>query len=398
MAVRGILSILDDLATLMDDAAIMARTATAAKKTAGIIGDDLAVNTEAVIGINPKRELAIVWEIAKGSALNKVFLVPAALGLSAFAPAAITPLLMAGGAFLCYEAVHKVMHKKDHKDEEHHKKLTEAIIDSEESLVKLEKKKINQAIVTDFILSAEIIIVSLGTVATAALGTQAAVLGLIAAGTTVGVYGLVGGLVKLDDMGLQMMKAEGKGVGAELSRSIGDFIVDNTPKLMKGLSVIGTTAMFMVGGSILLHGVPAAYHAVEGLIHAAPTLPLLQPLLTIGVELAIGAVAGLAAVGLWDKGLQKPAVAVAKEIAKPFKEIGSLFGKDKKKQAEPEIGKPAPGQEEKAAEALAEALADVPKIREDLAKAAVKTEVKNPALPANDEPKAEDTAPKALKP
>jgi uncharacterized protein len=286
MAASSLFTLIDDIATLLDDVAVM--TKVAAKKTAGVLGDDLALNAQQVTGVNADRELPVVWAVAKGSALNKLILVPAALAISAFAPWAITPLLMLGGAFLCYEGFEKLAHKFLHpkeEDEAHHKELVEAVSNPAVDMVQWEKDKVKGAVRTDFILSAEIIVITLGTVAAASFGKQVTVLSLIAVVMTIGVYGLVAGIVKLDDAGLWLL-SRASGAAKALGRAILAF----APWLMKGLSFFGTAAMFLVGGGILVHGIPG----VEGFIHqlnetAGKTGGLLLAMLADGV---VGVVAG----------------------------------------------------------------------------------------------------------
>ena len=258
MAGSSLLALIDDIASILDDVAVLTKVAT--KKTAGVLGDDLALNAQQVSGVNPDRELPVVWGVAKGSMLNKVILVPAALAISALAPWAVTPLLMVGGAFLCYEGFEKLVHKFLHKEEAtaHQAELLQALQDPNIDLVALERDKIKGAIRTDFILSAEIIVISLGTVADKPFMTQVSVLSLIAVLMTVGVYGLVAGIVKLDDLGLALSQR-----ASALARSIGRGILRAAPLLMKFLAVAGTAAMFLVGGSILLHGLPPVHHLVQ---------------------------------------------------------------------------------------------------------------------------------------
>jgi len=266
----SLLALIDDIATILDDVAVL--TKVAAKKTAGVLGDDLALNAQQVAGVSVERELPVVWAVAKGSAINKAILVPVALLISAFAPWAVTPLLMIGGAFLCFEGVEKLAHKFLHsraEDEAHHAELTHAITDPAVDLVALERDKVKGAIRTDFVLSAEIIAITLGTVAEATFATQVTVLVGIAVAMTIGVYGLVAGIVKLDDLGLYMSRRAGQAV-----RAIGRGILKAAPYLMKTLSIAGTAAMFLVGGGILSHGVPALHHGIEGLEHAATGWPL----------------------------------------------------------------------------------------------------------------------------
>ena len=253
-------ALFDDIATLLDDVSVMTKVAT--KKTAGVLGDDLALNAQQVSGIRAERELPVVWAVAKGSMVNKAILVPAALAISAFAPWAITPLLMFGGAFLCYEGVEKLTHKFLHKPDEEarrHAELVDAVSDESVDMVAFEKDKIKGAIRTDFILSAEIIVISLGTVAGVSFGRQVGVLVAIALIMTIGVYGLVAGIVKLDDLGLRLAREGAGKARAALGRAILAF----APKLMKFLSVAGTAAMFLVGGGILVHGIGALEHWIQ---------------------------------------------------------------------------------------------------------------------------------------
>jgi uncharacterized protein len=297
MAASSLLALIDDIATILDDVAVMSKVA--AKKTAGVLGDDLALNAQQVSGVQADRELPVVWAVAKGSAVNKLILVPAALAISAFAPWAVTPLLMVGGAFLCFEGVEKLAHRYLHdpaEDEAHHQALAQALADPAVDLVALEKDKIKGAVRTDFILSAEIIAISLGAAAGAPIGTQAAVLSVIAIVMTVGVYGLVAGIVKLDDLGLWL--ARGQGASAALGRGI----LAAAPWLMKGLSVAGTAAMFLVGGGILVHGVPAVHHAV--LAFAESGGPALGWLLEALGNALVGAVAGAVVLAAWT-GVQR---------------------------------------------------------------------------------------------
>lgn len=259
MAGSSLLVLIDDIATILDDVSVM--TKVAAKKTAGVLGDDLALNAQQVTGVRAEREIPVVWAVAKGSFLNKLILVPAALLISAFIPWAVTPLLMLGGAFLCYEGFEKLAHKFLHgKDEEQagHAALAEAVADPGVDLVAFEKDKIKGAVRTDFILSAEIIAITLGTVADAPLTQQIIVLSGIAIVMTIGVYGLVAGIVKLDDLGLWLTQK-----ASSVARAVGNGILRAAPYMMKSLSVIGTAAMFLVGGGILVHGIAPLHHAIE---------------------------------------------------------------------------------------------------------------------------------------
>ncbi|MGO0632805.1 DUF808 domain-containing protein [Pseudomonas sp. SAR267] len=259
MAGSSLLVLIDDIATVLDDVSVM--TKVAAKKTAGVLGDDLALNAQQVTGVRADRELPVVWAVAKGSLVNKAILVPAALLISAFIPWAVTPLLMLGGAYLCFEGFEKLAHKFLHSKEEdelHHEARKEAVADAAVDLVAFEKAKVKGAVRTDFILSAEIIAITLGIVADTPLTQQIIVLSGIAVVMTIGVYGLVGGIVKLDDLGLWMTQKS-----SALARSIGNGILRAAPYMMKSLSVIGTAAMFLVGGGILVHGVAPLHHAIE---------------------------------------------------------------------------------------------------------------------------------------
>ena len=285
MAGASLLTLIDDIATILDDVTVL--TKVAAQKTAGVLGDDLALNAQQVAGVNADRELPVVWAVARGSLKNKAILVPAALAISAFAPWAVTPLLMLGGAYLCYEGFEKLAHKFLHsqrEDDAHHVELVKAIADPAVDMVAFEKEKVKGAVRTDFILSAEIIVISLGTVAGASFMQQFTVLAGIAVIMTVGVYGVVAGIVKLDDAGLYLSRQ-----GSGLAQGVGRILLRAAPILMKGLAIVGTAAMFMVGGGILTHGLPFVHHLIEGFAHGAGRLaPLVS---TLGDALA-GIVAG----------------------------------------------------------------------------------------------------------
>jgi hypothetical protein len=259
----SLLLLLDDIATILDDVAVM--TKVAAKKTAGVLGDDLALNAQQVAGVKADRELPVVWAVAKGSAVNKLILVPLALAISQFAPWAVMPLLMLGGAYLCFEGFEKLAHKFLHskqEDVEHHKEMVEANANPAVDMVAFEKDKVKGAIRTDFILSAEIIVISLGTVKDKPFMMQLAVLAGIAVIMTIGVYGLVAGIVKLDDLGEHLIRRKAAG----FLHSVGRGLLAMAPYLMKTLSVVGTAAMFMVGGGILTHGVPGFEAFVSNLL------------------------------------------------------------------------------------------------------------------------------------
>ena len=257
MAGSSLLALIDDIATILDDVSLMTKTAT--KKTAGVLGDDLALNAQQVAGVRPARELPVVWAVAKGSLVNKAILVPAAVAISFFAPWLITPLLMLGGAFLCFEGFGKIAHRFLHRNEQeaHAQALRAALKDPQVDLRAVEQKKIKGAIRTDFILSAEIIAITLGTVAAEAIGMQFLVLSVVAIMITVGVYGLVAGIVKLDDGGLYLSGRE-----SALAQKTGHGILWLAPHLMRTLSVLGTIAMFLVGGGILTHGLPPVHAAI----------------------------------------------------------------------------------------------------------------------------------------
>ena len=274
MAGTSLLALIDDIASMLDDVSVL--TKVAAAKTVGVLGDDLALNAQQVAGIQAERELPVVWAVAKGSLKNKLILVPSALAISALIPWAVIPLLMIGGAFLCYEGfeklAHKFMHSK-HEEEADQSELLEAVANPAVDLAAYEKDKIEGAIRTDFVLSAEIIAITLGTVATAPFGVQVAVLSGIGVIMTAGVYGIVAGIVKLDDAGLYLSKRKGDSALGKIQRSIGKNILLAAPYLMKGLSIAGTAAMFIVGGGILTHGVPVMSEWIHGLEHEAGAIP-----------------------------------------------------------------------------------------------------------------------------
>ena len=265
MAGATLFTLLDDLAVLLDDVAAL--TKVAAKQTAGVLGDDLALNAEQVSGLRPDRELPVIWAVAKGSAVNKLILVPIALLISAVAPWAITPLLMLGGAFLCYEGCEKLAHRFITPAAADHHARVHAIADPAVDILAFERTRIRGAIRTDFILSAEVIVISLGAIASAPAGTRVAALIAIAALMTVGVYGLVAGIVKLDDLGLHLSKRRGP------ARRLGAAILAGAPYLMKGLSFAGTLAMFLVGGGNLVHGLPRAEALGDQLARASAAVP-----------------------------------------------------------------------------------------------------------------------------
>lgn len=285
----NLLTLLDDIATVLDDVSVM--TKVAAKKTAGVLGDDLALNAEQVAGVRPQRELPVVWAVAKGSVVNKLILVPAALAISAFAQWAIALLLMLGGSFLCFEGVEKLAHKFFHdvaEEQEHRRNRVQTLADPKGDVVVFEKQKIKGAIRTDLILSAEIIVIALGTVADADLARRLGVLVAVSAIVTAGVYGLVAGIVKLDDAGLLLSRKEGA-----VPRALGRGILAGAPYLMKGLSIAGTAAMFLVGGGIITHGIPALHHFSEHAAEAAGGVAGIGGVLNALVPLLIDAAVGI---------------------------------------------------------------------------------------------------------
>jgi predicted DNA repair protein MutK len=294
----SLFALIDDIATLLDDVALL--TKIAAQKTAGVLGDDLALNAQQVSGVAADRELPVVWAVAKGSLVNKAILVPAALILSVTLPWLITPLLMLGGAYLCFEGFEKLAHSFLHRKEDPDDlsdELMQALADPSIDLVALEKDKIKGAIRTDFVLSAEIIAITLGTVQNSGWATQLAVLSGVAFVMTVGVYGLVAGIVKIDDLGLYLSRLPVK--GGRWKQNLGLWLLDMAPWLMKTLSVVGTAAMFLVGGGILSHGLPFVHHAVESVSQAfvegvGVAGATLGPVVALSLDILVGLVAGAA--------------------------------------------------------------------------------------------------------
>jgi predicted DNA repair protein MutK len=296
MAASSLLALIDDIATILDDVALL--TKVASQKTAGVLGDDLALNAQQVAGVTAERELPVVWAVAKGSLKNKAILVPAALAISALIPWAVTPLLMIGGAFLCFEGFEKIAHKfmhGRHEDTAHHAELVEAVADPAIDLVAFEKEKIQGAVRTDFVLSAEIIAITLGTVAAAPFATQVAVLTGVALIMTVGVYGIVAGIVKLDDAGLFLSRRQGENARVRLQRWIGRLLLRAAPWLMKFLSVAGTAAMFLVGGGILTHGLPGAHELIDHIAEGAAGVPGVGTLLAFITPALLDTIAGVIA-------------------------------------------------------------------------------------------------------
>ncbi|WP_434516223.1 DUF808 domain-containing protein [Dechloromonas sp. ARDL1] len=288
MAGASLLALIDDIATILDDVAVL--TKVAAKKTAGVLGDDLALNAQQVAGVAAERELPVVWAVAVGSFKNKLILVPAALIISAYIPWAVMPLLMLGGIYLCLEGVEKLAHKWLHSaesDAAHHAETLAAVADETVDLAAFEAAKIKGAIRTDFVLSAEIIVIALGTVAGQPFSSQVAVLAGIGVIMTVGVYGIVAAIVKMDDVGAWLLQT-----GSGMSRSVGKGLLLAAPRLMRLLTVLGTAAMFLVGGSILAHGIPSLHHGIEGVAGLAGSLGALA---TMAMEAAVGIVGGILA-------------------------------------------------------------------------------------------------------
>ena len=303
MAGASLLVLLDDIATLLDDISVM--TKVAAQKTAGVLGDDLALNAQQVSGVRAERELPVVWAVAVGSLKNKLILVPAALAISALIPWAVTPLLMVGGFYLCLEGVEKLAHKWLHTPEEdaaHHAEELTALADETVDLAAYEAEKIKGAIRTDFVLSAEIIVIALGTVATQPFHTQLAVLAGIGVIMTVGVYGTVAGIVRMDDLGLYLLQQ-----GNAPAQVIGKWLLLAAPKLMKALTVIGTAAMFLVGGGILTHGIPPIHHGIEQI---AANVGVLGGVVALALDAVVGIVGG--ALALLTVGLTTRAVKIFK--------------------------------------------------------------------------------------
>ena len=302
----SLLALLDDIATVLDDVAVL--TKLSAQKTAGVLGDDLALNAQQVAGVTADRELPVVWAVARGSMVNKAILVPAALAISAWVPWLIVPLLMIGGAYLCFEGFEKLAHKLLHsraEDAAHHREIVQALADPQVDLVAFERDKIKGAVRTDFILSAEIIVIALGTIAQAPFTTQVLVLVSVALLMTVGVYGFVAGIVKLDDLGLWLSRRPGAA-----AQGSGRALLAFAPWLMKALSVLGTAAMFLVGGGILVHGIGPLHHAIDAVAQplggaAAIVLPALADAL---VGIAAGA-AVLALVKLGQRLFGRPVAA-----------------------------------------------------------------------------------------
>lgn len=289
----SLLILLDDIAAVLDDVAVMSKMA--AKKTAGVLGDDLALNAQQVSGVRAERELPVVWGVAKGSFINKLILVPLALLISVVAPWLINPLLMIGGLFLCYEGVEKVLHSLQHKKAKTGEAAQEELEQIETDLATFEKDKIKGAIRTDFILSAEIVVISLGTVAAATFGTKVMVLSVIAILMTVGVYGFVAMIVKIDDLGLYLTQQT-----SNVKQSIGRGLLVFAPKLMKTLTIVGTIAMFLVGGGIITHAISTFHHWTEEAVDHVELIPaignIIGAITPTFINFVVGFIAGLVVV------------------------------------------------------------------------------------------------------
>lgn len=289
-----LLALIDDIATILDDVALLSKVA--AKKTAGVLGDDLALNAQQVTGVSADRELPVVWAVCKGSLFNKLILVPAALAISIVAPWLVTPLLMIGGAYLCFEGFEKLAHKFMHsveEDQEHTQKLLASLSGPDVDVVAMERDKVKGAIRTDFVLSAEIIAITLGTVQNQHWTTQLTVLSGIALLMTFGVYGVVAGIVKIDDVGLYLTRKAGTSAGRKLQRSIGRGLLVAAPWLMKALAVVGTAAMFLVGGGILVHGLGPVHHAIDAVVaQLSAAGGLVQSVVPLLANALVGVVAG----------------------------------------------------------------------------------------------------------
>ena len=292
----SLLALIDDIATILDDVAVLSKVA--AQKTAGVLGDDLALNAQQVSGVTADRELPVVWAVCKGSLINKLILVPSALVISIVIPWAVTPLLMVGGAYLCLEGFEKLAHKFFHSPQEdqlHAQELLQALADPKVDLLAVERDKVKGAIRTDFVLSAEIIAITLGTVQNSPWQTQLAVLSGIAVLMTFGVYGFVAGIVKIDDAGLYLSRRAGGGIGAQLQQAFGRGLLRAAPWLMKTLAVVGTAAMFLVGGGIIVHGLGPLHHWVEALlaqVSPGSAAGLLHSVLPLMIDAVTGVVAG----------------------------------------------------------------------------------------------------------
>ncbi|MGD9654412.1 MAG: DUF808 domain-containing protein [Sulfuricurvum sp.] len=299
MAGSSLLLLIDDITAVLDDVAAMSKTA--AQKTTGVLGDDLALNAQQVAGVRAERELPVVYAVAKGSLRNKLILVPSALALSALAPWSITPILMLGGTYLCYEGFEKIAHPflhSAHTTSDQHDPNIDAFHNPNVDMEQFEKEKIQGAIRTDFILSAEIIVIALGTVADKGLLTQSIVVSGVAFVMTVGVYGAVAAIVKMDDVGLYLLQTAKEGKRGALKRFVGSALLSFAPRLMKTLTLVGTAAMFLVGGGILVHGLSFIHHWIETLTPLAESVPLLGNILGWSLPFVVNAIAGVVIGGI----------------------------------------------------------------------------------------------------
>ncbi|MGL4615829.1 MAG: DUF808 domain-containing protein [Shewanella sp.] len=296
MAGASLLTLLDDIASILDDIAVMSKVA--AKKTAGVLGDDLALNAQQVTGVSADRELPVVWAVALGSFRNKLILVPAAMLISAFIPWAVTPLLMFGGLFLCFEGFEKLHHSYQHhkgKQLDEQQNTTETPLAQHTDLASYEAEKVKGAIRTDFVLSAEIIAITLGVVADMPLLTQFFTLAVISMVMTIGVYGLVAAIVKMDDAGVYLSQRQGQTLMMQWYRKLGFALLNAAPLLMKSLSIIGTAAMFMVGGGILTHGIHRIGEQIHLVQQAVDSLAMIGPLLGLVVPSILNGLVGVLA-------------------------------------------------------------------------------------------------------
>lgn len=299
MAGSSLLLLIDDITAVLDDVAAMSKTA--AQKTTGVLGDDLALNAQQVAGVRAERELPVVYAVAKGSLRNKLILVPSALALSALAPWSITPILMLGGTYLCYEGFEKIAHPflhSAHTTSDQHGPNIDAFHNPNVDMEQFEKEKIQGAIRTDFILSAEIIVIALGTVADKGLLTQSIVVSGVAFVMTVGVYGAVAAIVKMDDVGLYLLQTAKEGKRGALKRFVGSALLSFAPRLMKTLTLVGTAAMFLVGGGILVHGLSFIHHWIETLTPLVESVPLLGNILGWSLPFVVNAIAGVVIGGI----------------------------------------------------------------------------------------------------
>ncbi|WP_116826494.1 MULTISPECIES: DUF808 domain-containing protein [Pseudomonas syringae group] len=300
MAFGSGLALLDDIATLLDDVAAQSKIATT--KTAGVLGDDLALNAQQVTGVRAEREIPVVLAVAKGSLLNKAALIPIAMLISAFAPWAITPLLMVGGAYLCFEGVEKVLHRFLHPEvDQERAERVKAIAEPKVDMVEFERKKIRGAVITDLVLSGEILVLALATVASEPLLEQFLTLVVVSLIITFAVYGFVAGIVRMDDVGLRLVTST-----RTIGNASGRFLLWFAPVLMRVLAVVGTIAMWLVGGGIYTHGLPFLHFMSETVVGTVSSVAVAGPALAVlGAPLfdgIVGIVVGSLLVGLFMLG------------------------------------------------------------------------------------------------